>query len=288
MTKYLWVDSIAEKWGVSKSWVYRLCRDGRVSGAFYSEGRWSIPEDAEKPVDYRIHKRYISALSACKQIPLPEALPLKFPGEPDRTPDDTAKVMSECADYVLELVDVHPESGKLLFCALSYEHINACVVCENRFQYSYFKALKDRPNETFRAFSMMTFEYSMLTPNMRKSYFDEKKRLYNEKHSRAVHENAALILFIAGANGQRIIDVDRESGLIRSEYKKNSVESFATREDIKALSSVLRRAKIYKNAEDARKNMTFSEYSALHLSDEQYSERQFSDLENRVERLIII
>lgn len=288
MTKYLWVDSIAEKWGVSKSWVYRLCRDGRVSGAFFSEGRWAIPENAEKPVDYRIHKRYINALAGCKRLSIPSLLPLKYPGESDRIPDDTEKVISECADYVLDLIDAHPESGKTLFCALSYEHIRALVICENRFQYCYFTAVKEQPDELYRLFSMLSFEYSMLTPDMRRSYFNEKKKLYNGGLAGSICENAALILFLSGANGQRVIDVDCESGDVRSDYKKNSVSNFVTKEDIEELSSLLSRAKIYRDADEAKRKMEFSEYSALHISEAQYSDGSFKNIENKVERLIIL
>lgn len=43
------IQKTAEKWGVSKAYVYKLCQDGRISGAVLDETRWYIPEDAEKP-----------------------------------------------------------------------------------------------------------------------------------------------------------------------------------------------------------------------------------------------
>jgi len=288
MTKYLWVDSIAEKWGVSKSWVYRLCRDGRVSGAFFSEGRWSIPENAEKPIDYRVHKRYINALAACKRSPLPSSMPVKLQGESDRIPDDVEKIISECADYVLDIVDVCPMSGKVLFCALSYEHIKAHVVCKNYFQYCYLAALKLYPSELYKLYSTLSFEYSMLTPDMKKGYYNEKKRLYNDRKPETLYESAALVMFLAGANGQRSLKIDPVGGNVLSPYKKNAVSSFSSKEDVKLLSRLLSRADIYRNADEARENMNFSEYSALHLCEEQYSRRDFADIEGKVERLIII
>ena len=288
MTKYVWVDSIAEKWGVSKSWVYRLCREGRVGGAFFSEGRWSVPEDAEKPIDYRIHKRYIKALAGSRRVDMPEVLPIKLAGESDRMPDDIEKVVSECADYVLDLVDVHPGSGKLLFCALSYEHIKAFVVCENYFQYAYLLSIKESPNELYKIYSMICFEYSMLTPDKRKDYFNEKKKLYNDRVSDLHCENAALLLFLAGALGQRVLNIDIESGDVLSSYKKKDSYSFFSKEDVMALSHLLERATVYENIDEAQKKMSFSEYSALHLSEAQYSENKFDDIVKKVERLIII
>ena len=288
MTKYLWVDSIAEKWGVSKSWVYRLCRDGRVSGAFFSEGRWAIPEDAEKPIDYRVHKRYVKALAGSKRMALPSCMPLKFPGEPDGIPDDVDKVVSECADYVLDLIDVHPASGRLLFSALSYEHINAQVVCENLSQYSYLAAMCEYVDEVYADFTMLAFEYSMLTPDRRKAYFDEKKRLFNGEADLCAYERAAYLLFFAGTNSQRVVDIDPESGEVRSEYKKNGTANFASKEEIYLISSLLQRAEIYPDEETARSEMRYSEYSALHLSEKQYEEKKFDDIEKKVERLIII
>lgn len=288
MTKYLWVESVAERWGVSKSWVYRLCKEGRVSGAFFSEGRWSIPENAEKPIDYRIHKRYIKAVAGSKRHELPAILPMKLTGESDRIPDEIDKVIGECADYVLDLIDVHPCSGKLFFCALSYEHIKAFVVCENYAQYCYFSSLKNSPDELYSYYSMICFEYSMLTPDRRKEYFDEKKCIYNSRKSDSLPENAALLLFLAGALGQRALDIDAESGEVRSAYKKREAYSFAQKEELLSLSRLLLRAEIYRDMDEACEKMNFSEYSALHLSEAQQADAHFDDIAKKVERLIII
>lgn len=43
------VTKTAEKWGVSKAYVYKLCQDGRIPGVVYDKDHWCIPEDAEKP-----------------------------------------------------------------------------------------------------------------------------------------------------------------------------------------------------------------------------------------------
>ncbi len=39
----------AHRWGVSEPLVRRLCRAGRVHGAFFFSRRWLIPVGAAKP-----------------------------------------------------------------------------------------------------------------------------------------------------------------------------------------------------------------------------------------------
>ena len=47
---------IAQKWGVSVTWVTILCKKGRIKGAVRDGNRWYIPEDAKKPADRRTNK----------------------------------------------------------------------------------------------------------------------------------------------------------------------------------------------------------------------------------------
>ena len=47
------VKEVAEKWGVSETWVTILCKQGRVNGVTKEHNRWLIPDDAEKPEDRR-------------------------------------------------------------------------------------------------------------------------------------------------------------------------------------------------------------------------------------------
>jgi predicted site-specific integrase-resolvase len=39
----------AEKWGTSRSFVCKACREGRIPGAEFIDGKWHIPEDAVWP-----------------------------------------------------------------------------------------------------------------------------------------------------------------------------------------------------------------------------------------------
>ena len=43
----------AALWDVSETWVSILCKDNRIPGAIKKDGRWNIPEDAQKPADAR-------------------------------------------------------------------------------------------------------------------------------------------------------------------------------------------------------------------------------------------
>lgn len=43
------VDEAAEAWGLSASWLRRLCQQGRVVGAQKRGGTWFIPANAPPP-----------------------------------------------------------------------------------------------------------------------------------------------------------------------------------------------------------------------------------------------
>lgn len=61
---YLSITQTAEKWGVSSRRIRILCAEGRIPGAFKMGAYWSIPEEAEKPIDERIKTgKYIKAKS---------------------------------------------------------------------------------------------------------------------------------------------------------------------------------------------------------------------------------
>ncbi len=47
---YTSIPKTAEKWGVSRSIVFFAVKEGRIPGATFSDGKWHIPEDAERPV----------------------------------------------------------------------------------------------------------------------------------------------------------------------------------------------------------------------------------------------
>lgn len=53
---YLTTKEIAQKWGVSVTWVTILCKQGRIDGTIRKGNRWCIPENASKPKDKRSHK----------------------------------------------------------------------------------------------------------------------------------------------------------------------------------------------------------------------------------------
>ncbi|MCD8377989.1 MAG: helix-turn-helix domain-containing protein [Candidatus Gastranaerophilales bacterium] len=58
--EYLSISQTAEKWGITRRRIQRLCSDGRIPGATKIGSYWAVPADAEKPRDKRIKSgRYI-------------------------------------------------------------------------------------------------------------------------------------------------------------------------------------------------------------------------------------
>ena len=51
--KYLTAGQMAKKWNVSQRRVQILCAENRIEGVFKLGEAWAIPDDAEKPRDFR-------------------------------------------------------------------------------------------------------------------------------------------------------------------------------------------------------------------------------------------
>lgn len=54
--EYLTASEAAEKWGVSRRRVSKLCQEGRIEGAVLKGKIWLVPEAAEKPEDKRLRE----------------------------------------------------------------------------------------------------------------------------------------------------------------------------------------------------------------------------------------
>lgn len=54
---YITTKDAANKWGLIKSRVQVLYRQGKISGVFRLGWAWAIPKDAKKPEDGRYNRR---------------------------------------------------------------------------------------------------------------------------------------------------------------------------------------------------------------------------------------
>jgi hypothetical protein len=50
---YMTASQAAEKWNISQRRVQILCAQDRIKGVFKLGDNWAIPDEAEKPTDYR-------------------------------------------------------------------------------------------------------------------------------------------------------------------------------------------------------------------------------------------
>lgn len=51
--EYMTTNEFADKWGISRRRVSKLCQEGRIAGAVLKGKTWLIPKDAHKPKDSR-------------------------------------------------------------------------------------------------------------------------------------------------------------------------------------------------------------------------------------------
>ena len=66
---YLSASQAAKKWNISQSRVQVLCSENRIEGAFKVGEVWAIPDDAPKPLDFRMksNKAYKEAEQTAAQ-----------------------------------------------------------------------------------------------------------------------------------------------------------------------------------------------------------------------------
>jgi hypothetical protein len=283
--KYLWVDQIAQKWGVSKSWVYRLCRQGRVTGAFFYDGRWSVPEDAVKPQP--VPSKRIKKLQS-RKIELPASLPLRFSGDGESVPTVTERLFEGCAEYVIDFVDLAPGNGKTLFCALSYPHIRAIAFCENALEYAFLSTLKAEPSELYSKLSMMLFEFFACQPNERREYYRSVKASFSgalDDGDMLSLSARALFLCHTSSGGELSFSDD---GSVSCEMKRRLVADEPLSADFMCLSELLSRAEIYPDHEMLADASGIPEYSAVHISPEQYEQGAFSHITRACERVLVL
>ena len=50
---YITASQVAKKWNISQRRVQILCAENRIEGVFNLGETWAIPDDAEKPRDFR-------------------------------------------------------------------------------------------------------------------------------------------------------------------------------------------------------------------------------------------
>ena len=50
---YITTSKVAKKWNISQRRVQILCAENRIEGVFKLGETWAIPDDAEKPRDFR-------------------------------------------------------------------------------------------------------------------------------------------------------------------------------------------------------------------------------------------
>src|SRR5690554_3388385 len=59
--KFISAKDVADKWGISKRRVLKLCNEGRIAGAQLVGNSWIIPSNITKPKDQRFENKKSSS-----------------------------------------------------------------------------------------------------------------------------------------------------------------------------------------------------------------------------------
>ena len=107
--KFLKIEEIAAKWGISPRAVQLLCKDGKIAGAERFGRAWMIPEDATRPIDRRTREGRV--LDEENQ-PLPRNTPVLYMTDLYSTPGT--------ADEASQLLANHNEAKVLFEAEVAY------------------------------------------------------------------------------------------------------------------------------------------------------------------------
>ena len=110
--KFLKIDEIAAKWGVSPRAVQLLCKDGKIEGAQRFGRAWMIPENAARPLDRRTR----AGRAFEEDQPLPRKTPFLYMSDLYHTPGE--------ADRVGESLSYHHEAQVLFEAEVAYSRGN--------------------------------------------------------------------------------------------------------------------------------------------------------------------
>jgi DNA-binding CsgD family transcriptional regulator len=101
--RFLKIEEVAQKWGISSRAVQILCKEGKIDGAQRFGRAWMIPESASRPIDRRTREgRVVSG----ENQPLPRQTPFLYMTDLYTTP-------GTADEAAMRLVDNH--EAKVLF-----------------------------------------------------------------------------------------------------------------------------------------------------------------------------
>lgn len=101
--RFLKIEEVAAKWGISARAVQLLCKDGKINGAQRFGRAWMIPEDTARPIDRRTREgRTIND----ENLPLPRKSPVLYM-------TDLYCIPGTADESVLQLLENH--EAKVLF-----------------------------------------------------------------------------------------------------------------------------------------------------------------------------
>ena len=283
--RYMWAWQIAEKWNVSSGWVCQLCREGRISGAFFRSGRWSIPADAQKPLDLRRPQNKVRRHRVRPNI---LNVPFRMGNETEELSKSLVEEIHDLASYATDYIDLSPASGRFLLAALAYPHVRAYAICKNEVEYRYLNAMKHRADEVYARVSIFMLEYFALGTSDRRAYFYEKA----DAHDAALNsgndvEFVSLALFLCATGAGGFYACDENGRFCASHGRKKYPPTELEYENLLAISEALSSAEIFLPAERPFLLSAEDSFLLLHASKRQQTDESLSIYFKNANRVLL-
>lgn len=185
MHDYMTASEAAEKWNISHRRVITLCQENRIPDAAMFGNMWSIPKNAEKPVDGR-------TIRYEKQIP---AKPfLKWAGGKGQLlPTIRNFYPTGMGTTIKKYCEPMVGAGAVLFDILStYEMDEVCINDTNAELINVYRAVKEDVGQLIEL--LMKYETNHLNKQDedRKDYYYQQRNLFNSEIQQPNENNALL------------------------------------------------------------------------------------------------
>ncbi|MCI1664475.1 DNA adenine methylase [Bifidobacterium crudilactis] len=183
----------SELWGISQRRVALLCSENRIQGAEMLGNMWLIPDAATKPDDAR----------SLRFQPI-ECMPVKpfvkWAGGKAQILDEIRNLYPEgLGTTITKYAEPFVGGGAVLFDILSRYELEKIYISDiNRELIATYSCIRDDVEELVQVLRQMEHEYLPGSEDIRKPYYYEKRRRFNELKAKQITsvEVAALFVFL--------------------------------------------------------------------------------------------
>ena len=230
----------AEKWNITQRQVLKLCKENRIEGADRLGFMWTIPADAEKPIDKRTIRYVKEGKVELKPF-------IKWAGGKTQLLPEIQKFIPDSGDKVLtKYAEPMVGGGALLFNVLSkYDFEELYISDINPELINCYQVIKSDVERLISKLLTLQTEFLSYNTEKRKLFYYNIRTRFNtlQLNNKTSCEKASLFIFLNKTcfNGLYRVNKKGEYNVPMGDYKNPKI---CDEETLRADSAVLQRVEI--------------------------------------------